>query len=371
MSWPAPSVIGQENAAALRAMLRRRKPEAKLYWILERPRPRFYARAVTRVIVYRVIAVVAASLGVALCAFLGGFVGRLGYPRWPAVRSVDARMITLAIADALPGLGRLIPAFIGIGLILISIPRAHLWLFRIAMLTGVALGYYQRYLPAFPWSAGAADVTRKPSAELTKLSHFLAERAGVQFSFGWGIVVLALAAAVASILYRRAYVLTVRTMSFIPRRPKVHNRSAFTSVSITRRLAAVPLTAGLLAACLWIVQNIRASLPDARYGIVLFGQSADWATGWIIATVVIAFAICAPGPRGHRLPLILLLSAITAYSFWPEIHLIRMPAWIPAATGNSVWGLAAVYLLVTGFGIELVAGLLDWHADIPLYARRA
>src|SRR5260221_10167175 len=123
MSWAAPTDAGQENPAALRAMLRRRKSPARLYWLLERPRPRAYARAVANVIIYRVVAAAAASLAITLCAFLGAAAGSLSYPRWPAVRSIGDRTLSLAVADAFTELSRWVPAFIVLGLILVIIPR--------------------------------------------------------------------------------------------------------------------------------------------------------------------------------------------------------------------------------------------------------
>jgi hypothetical protein len=279
-------------------------------------------------------------------------------------------MIILAVAGALADLSRWLPAFMGLGLILVSIPRAHLWLFRITMLAGAALGYYQRHLPSLPWSAAAADITKKPAALMDHASRVLSVRTDVQFSFGVTISLLAAAALLASIFYRWAYILTIRTVNFIPRRPIIHNRSAFFSVGLTRRLAAVPVTAGLLAICLWIVQNIRAPLPGARYGVFIFGQNESSATGWIIVTALIALMICTPYPRGDKLPFILLLAAITVYACWPRVHLLQVPNWIPTAPSGSFWALVAVYFLTTGFGFDLIAGLLDWPIYIPLYARR-
>ncbi len=141
-------------------MLRRRKSPAKLYWRLERPGPRKYARAVAHVIIYRAVAVAAASIAITLYAFLGVVAGNVSYPRWPAVRSIDGQTISLAEAHATAELNHWMPVFIVIGLILVSIPRAHLWIFRITMLSGVALGYYQRRLPPFPRSAVASGLSR-------------------------------------------------------------------------------------------------------------------------------------------------------------------------------------------------------------------
>ena len=338
------------------AMLRRRKSPAKLYWRLERPGPRKYARAVAHVIIYRAIAVAAASLAITLYAFLGVVAGNVSYPRWPAVRSIDGQTISLAEAHATAELNHWMPVFIVIGLILVSIPRAHLWIFRITMLSGVALGYYQRRLPPFPRSAVAIDIIRRTASLTSSIPRHLAVSTAA-------VGLLVAVAVVARILYRTAYILTVRTTSFIPRRPRSHNYSAFSRTRLTRRLAAVPVTAVLLSVSLWIVQNIRAPLPGARYGV----QSS--VTDWMLATVVAALIICTSPPRGYRWPLIALWTAITVYALSPHVRLLRIPSWLPAAS-NSFWVLVITYFLVIGFGFDLVTALLDWPIRIPVFGRR-
>jgi hypothetical protein len=337
-------------------MLRRRKSPAKLYWRLERPGLRKYARPVAHVIIYRAVAVAAASLAITLYAFLGVVIGNVSYPRWPAVRSIDDQTISLAEAHSTAELSHGVPAFIVLGLILVSIPRAHLWVFRITMLSGVALGYYYRRLPPFPQSALAIDIIRRTASLTRSIPRHLA------VSPIAAVGLLLAAAVVARVLYRTAYILTARSTSFIPRRPRSHNYSAFIRTELTRRLVAVPVTAVLLSVSLWIVQNIRAPLPGARYGV----QSS--ATDWMLATVVVALIICMPSPRGYRWPLITLWTAITVYALSPHVRLLRIPSWLPAAS-NSFWILVIVYFVVIGFGFDLVTALLDWPIRIPFLGR--
>jgi hypothetical protein len=305
---------------------------------------------VVRVIVYRVIAAVVASLAVALSVFLGVVASNIGYPRWPPLGRIQGRTISLADVHAVAELGRWVPIFIAFGLILVCIPRAHRFIFGLAFLSGAALGYYQRYLPPLPAPSGTAYATRQAAS--------LAGRIPAE-SLIVSLALLAAVVVVAYILYRSAYSLTMRTVSFIPRRPINHYRSAFRSVSLTRRLVAAAVTSGLLSIELWIIENIRTSLPGVYYGISISGHSASSAIAWILATVVVALMICMPCPQGFKWLFYAVLIAIAAYAFVPHVHLLQLPNWLPAAH-NSFWALIIAYILVTGFGFDLVSALLDW-----------
>jgi hypothetical protein len=353
MSWAAPTTERPEDTAAVQAMLRRRKSSAKLYWRLKRPTPRVYARALVRVIVYRVIAAVVASLAVALCVFLGVVAGNISYPRWPHLSTIQGRTIILADVHAVGGLGRWVPIFVAFGLILVCIPRAHRFIFGLTLLSSAALGYYQRYLPPLPASSVTSYTTRRTASLASRIPF------KTSISLTASLVLLAAVAVVAYILYRRAYSLTKRTTGFIPRRPVNHYHSAFISVSLTRRLAAAAVTWGLLSIELWIIENIRAPLPDTYYGISISGHSVSSAIAWILAAVVVALIICMPCPQGFRWLFYAILVATFAYAFSPHAHLVQLPTWLPAAH-NSFWALVIAYIFVTGLGFYLVAALLDW-----------
>ena len=164
MSGTAPAGVPERNPATVRAARRRDRRLAKLYWRLWRPRPGKYARAVAGITICRVIAAVMASLAITLYGFLGTVLGNISYPRWPAIKNIgDGWAISVAAAPAVVQLSRWVPAIVLFGVILISIPRAHIWIFRLTILGSVALGFYQRYLPPFPQPAAIGDITRRVS----------------------------------------------------------------------------------------------------------------------------------------------------------------------------------------------------------------
>ena len=350
-------------------MLRRRRSTAKLYWLVERPRPRAYVRGVAHAAVNRLIVAVEASLAILLCVFLGAVAAALSHPRWPALSSIDDLTIRLTVARAVVNLSRCVPMCLLLGLTLAAIPRAQVWLFRFTMLSGVAIGYYQGYLPPLPRSA---DITRNATSLATLARHQLVVISAANAAPAAAIAAasLVVAAGAALIFYREAYALSTRTISLIPHRPRNHNRSAFFRVSLARRLTAVPVTAALIAISIWIVQNARPVLPGAHYGVVLFGYHESSVTGWIAITAIVALLICVPAPRGNRLLLVAILLAIAVYAVWPQAHLLRVPGWMPMAAPRSFWVLGAAYLLVTGLGFGAVAALLGWPAYVAPFARR-
>ena len=375
MSGAAQVGVRDEGPVVIRARRRLRKSVARLYWRLERPRPRHYARAVAGVIVCRVIAAIEASLAITLYAFLGIVAGNVSYPLWPAMKSIDdGRAISLAAGPAALQLSRWVPVFMVFGVILICIPRAHLWIFRFTMLGAVAFGYYQRHLPPFPRSAVAVDITRRAAVLARWIQLHLASLASPVLAHTAVLIVATFAALIiadiAYFLYRRAYILTVRTMSFVPRRPRSHDRSAFSRVSLTRRLLAVPVVAALLSADLWIVQNIRSVLPNARYQAFLSTHNQISVTGWAVAVLAVAFVVCTSPPRGYRRLLVALLIFITVAALSAYVYLVRLPTWTPN-TPDSFWLLVIAYFAMTGFGFELVTDMLDWPLCSPFFARRS
>ena len=331
--------------------------------------------AVADVMVDRVIAAIATSLAITLYAFLGIVAGNLAYPRWPTVKSInDGRVISVAAAPAALQLSRWAPVFIVFSVILISIPYAHIWIFRLTMIGAIAFGYYERHLPPFPRSAVVVDITRRAAVLARWIQlHLASVESGIKPQPAVLIVATVAAliiAGIAYILYPEAYVLTVRTMSLVPRQSRRHSRSVFSRVSLTRRLLAVPVAAGLLSAALWLVQDIRSALPNARYQAFLSTHNQFSVTDWALVVLAAALVICTSPPRGYRRLLIALLIFSTAAELSAYVYLVRLPTWTPN-TPESFWLFVITYFAVTGFGFELVTDLLDWPLRIPYFARRS
>ena len=169
---------------------------------------------------------------------------------------------------------------------------------------------------------------------------------------------LAAAVIVAYVLYRNAYDTVLRTVGFIPLRPVSHYRSTFTAVSVTRRLVAAVITTLLLAVDLWLVRNIRMSLPGMHYGAFLIKHGQLSAAGWMLAVVIATLIICMPRPSGSRWLLIVILGTLALYVSLPDVNLIRVPSLLPFSS-SSLWALVLAYLFVTGFGFDLITALLD------------
>jgi hypothetical protein len=85
-----------------------------------------------------------------------------------------------------------------------------------------------------------------------------------------------------------------------------------------------------------------------------------WA--WVVLTAGTALIICMPRPQGLQGMMILALVAVTAYAFAPQVDLMGVPAWLPAAAGGF-WLVTILYFVVTGFGFDLLAWLLDWPSS--------
>jgi hypothetical protein len=361
MSWAAPTSEGQEIPAAVEAILRRRKGPERLFWRLRRPRAHVYARAAVRVLLYRVAAAAAAIVAITLCAFLGMVAGNIGTPRWPPLTQLGMRTITPATVHAVTQFAAWVPAFTVLGVILVSIPRPRLWVFRLTVLAGAALGYCQRHLPPFPRSSLASAITERSASMAAHLPLRSPASSASVSPAAVASVVLIGAVVVGYAAYRYSFDLARRSTGHIPRRPLTHYRSTFTAVSLPRRLAAVPITAAVLAAGVWIAESIRAPLPGVHYWTFSFGYSPPSITACVLAALIVAWVICMPAPQGFRWLLILLIFGMAAYAFAPSVYLIPLPVTIAAASAGSFWALVVTYLCVTGFGYNLVAVLLDWR----------
>jgi hypothetical protein len=323
-----------------------------------------------------------ASLAITLYVFLGIVLGNMSYPRWSTTKNIDdGWAISVAAVPAVVQLSRWVPAIVLFGVILISIPRANIWIFRLTILGSVALGFYQRYLPPFPQPAAIGDIVRRVTSAGDWAQSHLALLTGrmqvAQQRGSWVVPVyigISLAIVlIAFILYRSAYVLTVRTGSSFPRRPRSHNGSGSYLTSLSRRLMAVLVTVALLSADLWILQNIHSSLPEARYG-AFFEDNHIAAIDWALAALGAALITCAAlitwvlRPRGYRWIWIAFLVAMTVYAVSTHVYLLHLPAWIPPAP-QGFWMIVIIYFIVTVFCFDLVAALLDWPIYIPAFAK--
>jgi hypothetical protein len=372
MWWPVPGGQGVDAPPVIGPIAGRRSPE-RLYWRLQRPRARVYARKTRRVVLYRAVAAAAAIAAIALCAFLGMVLGNInvalgnisivlgniGKPGWqqPITRlgtRALSRAVEHSVAQAVTEFAAWMPVFIVLGLVLAIIPRPRRWIFRLVMLGAGALGYCRRLLPPLPSSSAASAITGRTAAVAARLPLRPPAPAATV------TVVLMLAVAAAYVCYRYSYGFAVRSTGIIPRRPATHYRSTFARVPVLQRLTAVPLAAAVLTAVAWIAEGIRAQLPGVRYGDFLFGYGYPSALIWSLAALIVAWAICMPHPNGYQWLFIVLLLGVTAYAFFPHVYLIRMPAESPTADG-SFWALVVAYLGVTGFGYTAVASLLDWR----------
>ena len=378
MSETAPAGVLQRSPASVRAARRRGRRLARLYWHLWRPRSAAYARAVAGIVICRVIAAVMAGAAIILFVFLGAVLGNMSYPRWPTTRNIeDGWAISVAVVPVVVQLSNWVPAIALFAVILISIPRARIWIFRLTIPASLALGFFQRLLPAFPQPAAVDDITRRLDAAaswaqghlVVLIGNMQAQQAQHTGSpVDWVAPVYAGAALLilltAYSLYRKAYNLTLRTGKFFPRRPRTHNRSPFYVISRSRRLAAALVTAGVLSADLWILQNIHAALPAVHYGVASFGYNQITAIDWAALALGAALITCTPSPRGYLRLWVALLLGVTAYAASTHVHVLHLPTWIPPAP-HSFWTIAIAYFIVTGFCFDLVSVLLDW----PIYIR--
>lgn len=358
MSLAAPADERREDPAAIRTLLRRRRSAERLYWLLSRPRRRAYAIAIASLIFRRVIVAICVAAALALTAFLGIVAGNIGYPTWPAVKKINGLAIWHADTHAASQVGGWVPTFVVLGLVLACIPRPHRWLFRLTIFASAALGYYRRLIPAFPRSALALDVVRHVGSAAASVLRLSPGPGSIEAA----VTPLLLVLFVAFVLYRYAYGTTSRTTRLIPHRPASHLYSAFSAVNPARRVAAVPVAGALLSFSLWTAEGIRAHLPARVDQSLFLVHSTPSVTAWAVLTTGAALIICLPRPQGLQGLMILVLVAVTAYAFAPQVDLIRVPAWLPATPGGF-WLVTILYFAVTGFGFDLLAWLLDWPSS--------
>jgi len=357
---------------------------AKLHWHLWRPGPVTYVRAVSSIVICRVIAAVMAGVAITLYGFLGTVLGNMSYPRWPATRNIEnGWAINVATVPAVVQLSSWVPAIVLFSVILVCIPRARIWIFRFAILASIALGFYQRHMPAFPQSAAIQDIARRvEQAASWAQSHLVSVMGSLQAvlappakqQIGWVAPVYAsvslMVVLIAYIFYRSSYILTLRTGNFLPRRPRSHNRSAFYVMSLSRRIMAALVTAGLLLVDLWILQNLHSSLPAMHHGVTLFRYHQIAAIDWVIVAFGAALIICTPRPRGYQWIWMAFLAGITVYAASTHVYLSHLPAYIPPAP-QGFWTIVIAWFIATVFCFELVSVLLDWPIYIPPFARSA
>jgi hypothetical protein len=355
--WLAPADERREDPAAIRTLLRRQQSAERLYWLLGRPRLRVYAIAVASLVFRRVIAGICAAAALALTTFLGVVASNIGYPTWPAVRKIDRLAIWRAETHAASQVSGWVPAFLILGIVLACIPRPHRWLFRLTILAGAALGYYRRLIPAFPRSAVALYLGRHAASAVASI-RLSSPPGSIEVAIAPPLLVLF----VVYVLYRYAYRFTILTTWLIPHRSASHLYSPFSAVNPARRLAAVPLAGGLISFSLWTAEDIRAGLFTRVDQSLFLAHSTPSVTGWVILSAGGALMICLPRPQGLQGLMILVLVAVTAYAFAPQVDLIGVPAWLPAPAGGF-WLVTILYFVVTGLGFDLLAWLLDWPSS--------
>jgi hypothetical protein len=337
------------NPALVEAMLRRRRNTALLYWRFARPRGRVYAVAAAKFGAYRLAAAGMMLISLVLTSFLGALAGAIGYHRWPAVQDINGNLITSASRQASVfacHYGLVTAAF---SLALVIIPRPHRWIFRIAVLISVALGYFRVILPAFPW----------PSLPSGFVSHvaMITTSGFSQTSNVSGLLLGAIAFA-AYFFYRRASAFTTGAAKSIPRRPKNHGYSSFIAVGPGWRLMAATVTAALLAVDFWLVESARALLPRL-HDFATSGWSVRFSlVGLLLVVAAAGLACCAPRPNGYRWLLVTLLAGVLIAGFWPQ-NVFPLPAGFPGPN-YGFWVLVIAYIPVTGVAFDLVSALLDW-----------
>ncbi len=353
----APEDERREDLADIRTLLRQRQSAERLYWLLSRPRLRVYAIAIASLVFRRIIVAICAAAALALTAFLGVVAGNIGHPTWPAIKKIDGLAIWRAETHAASQVSGWVPAFLVLGFVLACIPRPHRWLFRLTILAGAALGYYRRLIPAFPRSALALYIGHHAASVAARVR--LSSPPG---SIEVAIAPLLLVLLVAYVLYRYAYGTTILTTRLIPHRPASHLYSPFSAVNPARRVAAVPVAGALLSFSLWTAEDIRASLPARVDESLFLAHSTPAVTGWVLLSAGAALMICLPRPQGLQGLMILVLVAVTAYAFAPQVDLIGVPVWLPAAAGGF-WLVTILYFAVTGLGFDVLAWLLDWPSS--------
>lgn len=352
MSGTVPAEESRVNPDLIETLLRRRKSTAVLYWRYKRPGRRVYASAIARLVAYRIAAAGAAIIAFALASFDGAVARAIGYPHSPPLNEISWAMITTAVAQSILSISHLAPVIVAFGLALVVIPLPHRWLFGITLLCAIGLGYYQSILPPFPWSELSSEIDgRIASVTRWMLSHPSSVSGLTPIA---GLTVIA-----GYLFYRSWYTVTARTIGFIPHRPRSYAPSTFVAVSVSRRIAAAALTAGLLMLISWLVESMRVLLPQVRYATPPHWHIQLSLANWVLIAVAASLIVCVPRPNGHGRLLIILVAVVTIFAFWPQ-NLLPPPPGFPVASYN-IWLLVIVYFPVTGVAFDLVSALLDWR----------
>jgi hypothetical protein len=354
MSGTAPAEESWVNAALVRAMLRKRKSTAVLYWRFVRPRARIYGVAWAKFVAYRTAAAVTAIIVLVFASFDGSMLGAVGYPRWPQSSKINAGMITAAVVQASSYSSRLAPVILALGLVLVIIPRPHRWHFAIVLLGVIALGYFASALPPLARSKLSDAISgRVASAAHTVLSQETGTTPLYSLVLLAGTIVV-----IGYLLYRSCYTLALRTADLIPHRPRNHRRSTFMAVSVARRLIAAIVTGVLFAVSLWLVESGRLVLPVTRHATPGPWHVQFTLIEWMVLTVVAGLVVCGSRPNGNRWLLVALLTIMTVSAFWPH-NAFPLPVGISAAP-FGFWPLVIAYFAVIGMAFDVAAALLDW-----------
>lgn len=337
------------SPALVKAMLRRRQNTAVLYWRFARPRGRVYAIAAARLGAYRLAVAGLMLVSLVLASFLGAVAGVVGYPRWPALQDINSELIVSASGQASLLACRYFLVTAAFSVALVIIPRPHGWIFRITPLISIALGYFAVILPTFSWPSLPFAFARHVASGTTSLFS--------QAANSWGLPLLGIAV-VGYLSYRRAFVLAAETAEFFPRRPKVHQRSSFVAVGLSRRLLAATVTAALLALDFWLIESARTLLPQLHHF-----AAPDWSVRfslavWLLVAAAAGLASCVSRPNGFRWLLVTLLAAMLIAGFWLP-NAFPLPAGIQALR-YGFWVFVVIYIPVTGLGFDVVSALLDW-----------
>lgn len=359
MSKAAPAAGSGGDPELIEAALRGRRSTAVLYWRFQRPPARSYAIAVALLVVYRIVAAGFWVIALAFFTFDGLVAGEIGDPPWPALADAGAGTVETATLRSAGLLSQWAPAVVLLGAVLTIIPRPRGWIAWSTMLSGIGLGYYQRYLPAVPRSAAADSISRwtDPSAGWVarQIPHWTNYLPSLRSS---ALVPLAVFAVAGFACFRFGSNMSGRSTANLPRRPAYKYYSPFIAVSAPRRLAAAAVTAVLLTADLWLLADIHAVVPGANYAASHPGYLRCSLVLTVFTIIGAALFACTPRPQGYHWLLVILLVALAVCAYWPW-RLVTTPIGSPAIS-HDFWVLSAAYLLVTGSGFSLVAGLVDW-----------
>jgi hypothetical protein len=329
------------------AVFRGRKNSDALYRRLARPKRTERLEALIRLITYRLAAAVAASLAIIQFAWLGAVAGYLTLP-WRGSQSLNYQAMSAAGKNASTQISQCAAPLILWALLLVCVPRAHLWLFRLTMFSAAALGYYVPRPPPVRTAEILEPITGRAIEAARPATHHM-------------IAALVLAPALAYILYRLAYILTSRTRGLRLREARPpRNHSEFAYPAGARRFIGVPVATLLLAVDLWAASAMHTLLTLPSHGSG--PQSSRYLIWvWVTAIFVVSLLICIPRMGSNRQPFIYIVVAITLYALWP--HALLPPAISTLlAIPNAFWLMSAIYLSSTGLGFDVLSICLNWPA---------